>query len=402
MDKIIKPTAINFTEILKNSTTTLQLSESTQSKLIDILNEEFTEEQQHLYVTNLWMYMNYHPTNEFPINLETVFHMIGFANKGNAKRTLENNFTKDEDYKIIPSEKGREDLLLRTEKQKTRGGHNDETIMLNTDTFKSMCMIAKTPQGKEMRKYYVKLENINHRLISEELKEQKQLLIQQIEVYTKEKENIWKNSFKNKYVVYLITVLDNLIKYGLTKDFDERLAAHKKDYGKNIKIEFIIESKNNELLETLFENHEKIKPNRISQVFNGDNKTELLKLNKDLTLKNAINILTETNKFIDTMIETQIFKKHDINILNYKKEQENPDKKYINPDIISAERACGQDKPNKKIKSILQLDIDGIVIKEFNCAREAANEIGGDRRYISDICHKNKSNIYKNSRWRYK
>ena len=43
--------------------------------------------------------------------------MIGFANKGNAKRTLENNFTKNEDYKltILPSEKGqipREEIML--------------------------------------------------------------------------------------------------------------------------------------------------------------------------------------------------------------------------------------------------------------------------------------------------
>jgi hypothetical protein len=72
MNKIIKPTAINFSEILKNSTTTLQLSETTQSKLIDMLNEELTEEQQHLYITNLWKYTNYHLTNEYPINLETV------------------------------------------------------------------------------------------------------------------------------------------------------------------------------------------------------------------------------------------------------------------------------------------------------------------------------------------
>jgi len=270
MNQNIKPTAINFTEILKHSITTLQLSESTQSKLIDLLNEELTEEQQHLYVTNLWMYMNYHPTNEFPINLETVFHIIGFANKGNATKTLENNFIKDEDYKIIKSTNkiNEECLLVRTEKQTNRGGHNKEEIMLNTDTFKSLCMLAKTPQGKEMRKYYVKLENINHRLITEELKEQKLLLIEQAEIYTKEKEQIWKNSFRNKYVVYLIIISDNLIKYGHTKDFDGRFSSHKTDYGKNIQIAFIIESKNNELLETkkLQKPHKKNKnTNKISK-----------------------------------------------------------------------------------------------------------------------------------------
>lgn len=67
-----------------------------------------TEEEQQWYIANLYIYMNYHPTNDYPINLEDVFKMIGFANKGNAKRTLENNFIKDEDYKItfLPTEKG--------------------------------------------------------------------------------------------------------------------------------------------------------------------------------------------------------------------------------------------------------------------------------------------------------
>ena len=128
-----------------------------------------------------------------------------------------------------------------------------------------------------MRKYYVKLENINNRLIIDELKEQKLLL----EKYSKEKEQIWKNSFRNKYVVYLIRTSDFLIKYGYTKNFDKRLIAHKTDYGKNIEIAFIIESPNNELLETLFENHRKIKSNIISHEFNGKNKTELIKLDKN-------------------------------------------------------------------------------------------------------------------------
>jgi phage anti-repressor protein len=153
--ELITPESINFTELVRNSNTTLSLSNEYQSKMITLLNEEFTEQQSQWYIANLYIYMNYHPTNDYPINLEHVFKMIGFANKGNAKRTLENNFTKDEDYKI---------LLIRTEKQ-LHGGHNEENIMLNTDTFKSLCMLAKTDKGKEIRKYYVKLENIYNRII---------------------------------------------------------------------------------------------------------------------------------------------------------------------------------------------------------------------------------------------
>jgi phage anti-repressor protein len=89
--------------------------------------------------------------------------MIGFANKGNAMKTIKSNFTLDEDYRI---------LLFRTEKQ-VHGGHNKDDIMLNVDTFKNLCMIAKTEKGKEIRKYYVKLENIYNKIIKEEIEEQK-------------------------------------------------------------------------------------------------------------------------------------------------------------------------------------------------------------------------------------
>jgi hypothetical protein len=138
-NELITPESINFTELVKNSNTTLNLSDDYQSNMIKILNEEFTESQQQWYIANLYIYMNYHPTNDYPINLENVFHLIGFAKKGNAMKTIKNNFTKDEDYKT---------LLFPTEKQKdteeTRGGHNREDVMLNVDTFKNLCMLSKT------------------------------------------------------------------------------------------------------------------------------------------------------------------------------------------------------------------------------------------------------------------
>ena len=96
---LITPESINFTELIKNSNTITELN--LQSEIINILMEEFTEPQQQLYLANLYMYLKFHPTNDFPINLENVFGMIGFANKGNAKKTLESNFTINEDYKII-------------------------------------------------------------------------------------------------------------------------------------------------------------------------------------------------------------------------------------------------------------------------------------------------------------
>jgi hypothetical protein len=85
------------------------------------------------------MYLNYHPTNEFPINLENVFGLIGFAHKKNAKRTLENNFTENEDYTI--------NVLPR---ETIRTGPDAEKIMLNVDTFKNLCMQINPVSGDQV------------------------------------------------------------------------------------------------------------------------------------------------------------------------------------------------------------------------------------------------------------
>jgi hypothetical protein len=89
--------------------------------------------------------LNYHPTNDFPINLDDVYSLIGFAHKKNAMVTIKNNFTENEDYI---------NLLLRTQKQefiKNHGGNNKNKIMMNVDTFKNICMIAKTDKANANR-----------------------------------------------------------------------------------------------------------------------------------------------------------------------------------------------------------------------------------------------------------
>jgi hypothetical protein len=150
---------------------------------------------------------------EFPIYLENVYKLIGFSNKGNAKSTLVNNFIENVDYKIS---------LLRTQKrshtkggenlasayaeaswggankdksfaapygeaknnEENRGGSNKEIIMLNVDTFKNLCMLTKTEKAKQIRTYYIKLENMFNKLLKQEMEENKKQL--------KEKEEHWK------------------------------------------------------------------------------------------------------------------------------------------------------------------------------------------------------------------
>jgi len=174
MNNVIKQETINFhTLVTTNSTQSLNF----QSKLINELTNTFTSDEQKWYIANLYMYLNYHPINDFPINLDDVYKMIGFANKGNAMKTIKNNFIENEDYK---KQLFRTEKLVKNDKNLGGSGLNQEIIMLNVDTFKNICMIAKTEKAKEIRKYYVKLENIFNKLINEEHK-QHQLELQEKE-----------------------------------------------------------------------------------------------------------------------------------------------------------------------------------------------------------------------------
>jgi phage anti-repressor protein len=298
MNEIIKPTTINFNELVKHSNTTLSLN--LQTKMINYLNEEFTDSEQQWYIANLFMYMNYHPTNDYPINLEHVFKMIGFANKGNAMKTIKSNFTLNEDYKI---------MLFHTEKRKNEGGFNKEDVMLNVDTFKNLCMLAKTNKGKEIRKYYVKLENIYNKIIKEEIIEKQELLKKEKEntvKLLKEKEQqlenkdlekkreveiTLKNSFDKRCLVYLIkiTINDEIIyKFGYTDDIVTRLRTHKNQIGEDIELVYCIESKDNKMLEKLLIYYLEQYKFRIKRTINDKQQTELLKVNDIEMIKNKL------------------------------------------------------------------------------------------------------------------
>jgi phage anti-repressor protein len=196
MNKIV-PKTINFKELVKNSTTTFSLD--LQTKLVQYLNDEFTEQEQQWYIANLFIYMNYHPTNDYPINLDNVYNMLGFANKGNAMKTIKSNFVEDEDYKkqLFHTEK-----LVQNGKTLGGSGLNKETVMLNIDTFKNLCMLVKTDKGKQIRKYYVKLENIYNKLIKEEIEDQQKQLEQtqkELQITKKQLETKTKLAVKRWY-----------------------------------------------------------------------------------------------------------------------------------------------------------------------------------------------------------
>ena len=102
-------------------------------KLLSKIKEKFTDFEQQLFLSSFYCYLNCDPINDFVIDLDNVWKWLDFCQKQRAKELLEKNFQIDKDYK---------NLLCQSAKQndKTHGGHNKETIMLNVNTFKKFCL----------------------------------------------------------------------------------------------------------------------------------------------------------------------------------------------------------------------------------------------------------------------
>jgi hypothetical protein len=227
-----------------------------KNKLIDKLQHHFSDEEQRLYVSNLFLYLNYHPINDFIINLDNVWKFIGFSNKANAKRLLKHNFKENIDYKIIFIRMDENQvLLIRSDEQKTkenRGGQpvirtddgkfKNETIMLNINTFKKLCLKANTENADKIHDYYIRLEMVYNELMKEQIEEQNkekyqieaQNAILQIELNEKERTiNVLTkktNKFKPGQSVYIFRSSydnKNIYKIGRTKNCNEREYTHK-------------------------------------------------------------------------------------------------------------------------------------------------------------------------------
>ena len=127
-----------------------------KTKLVEKLKDNFSEDEQRLF-------LNYHPINDFIINLDNVWKFIGFSNKA-----------------------------IRWGERKNEGGYNHETIMLNINTFKKLCLKANTENADKIHDYYIKLEIIYNQLMKEEFDKQKNKIENQKLLLEQEKENTTK------------------------------------------------------------------------------------------------------------------------------------------------------------------------------------------------------------------
>ncbi len=351
------------------------------------IKENFTEEEQNLYIMNVVSYLNYDPITDYPINLDNIHSWLGYDKKGNAKKMLINNFNENEDY-IIPSS-----LLIQEEKAASecseaalninsssviasehseaiteakisKGGQNKEIILLNINCFKEFCLLARTEKSKQIHKYYIKLENILNKIIVKQTQElriryensalqisqlisDKEDITTQLEQSEEEKMHIRESAFievyKNKNVVYFgyVDYIFNkkLLKFGHFSKSD-RVFDHRSTFP-NFKLIYVIETVHNRELEKLIKKH--FKNNIRSEIYNNTNQTELIHLDNNLTIKkikDQINLLKESihsGEIIEKLIDENQSLKDEIEHIKNTSSSELVTKILLEKEILNTE-----------------------------------------------------------------
>ena len=145
----------------------LQIYSESADELFQIMKTQMSTEQEQIFMTSHYLYLQHGSDNtQFVVDFDTVWKNVDFSRRDAAKRVLEKHFSEHIDYKIAaPPNCGAAPLLGEaafSNKNLGGSGLNKENILLTVDCFKNFCMLASTTKAKEIRSYYVKMENIMH------------------------------------------------------------------------------------------------------------------------------------------------------------------------------------------------------------------------------------------------
>lgn len=165
--------------------------------------------------------------NDFAIDFDQVVNWLN-VRKNHLKDLLVAHFEEKYDY-IIDKEKV---------KHKT-GASIRENIFLTSNCFKELCMLSRTEKAREVRKYFIAMENLvkrYHDMIREKLYQKVGLLIKNQKPKTKVKGG----------VVYILEAQNSdvtLFKIGKTKDLKNRLNTYNSGNANEVEPVFIIQVK---------------------------------------------------------------------------------------------------------------------------------------------------------------
>ncbi|CAH6421817.1 Hypothetical protein KVN_LOCUS505 [uncultured virus] len=220
-------------------------------------------------LVNQNQYISYNDANKW----------IGFKKKQTIKDILLNtkyDFKQGQDYKI--------EILPST------GGRPGDDIKMTMETIKSILLMCQSKTGQKFRRYYLEMEKLFKKYVSTEIINK---LTNPIIELNKYEFDI--NQYKNKEVMYLINIKDDINKYGITRDIQKRLRQHKH----LLKYNYVVKCWEtiNRTISKKIEDDIKLFMNHCGYNFSYDNETELFKMD------NLENIIKIFDKYVNKHIQ---------------------------------------------------------------------------------------------------
>jgi phage anti-repressor protein len=90
-------------------------------------------------------------TESYPVDFDPAWQWVGYASKQKGLDSLKRNFNENTDFNLNQT------VEVRIEGKRKIKRPVDK-YFLTVDCFKSFCMMAGTKKGKEVRKYYLRIE----------------------------------------------------------------------------------------------------------------------------------------------------------------------------------------------------------------------------------------------------
>ena len=187
---------LDIVKLIENNPIT-KLSNDYNVKFLTKIKTNFTDFEQQMFLSSFYCYLNHHPINDFVFDLDNIWKWIGFNQKYNAERLLENNFILNKDYiKFSNDDSCQNCLVLPKENQKKgRGGHNIKKVLLNIKTFKLMCLKSGTKKRE--------LKLTVSRALSDEIEARARSEASVKRARQKENKNLKKEIFLSNFFIFL-------------------------------------------------------------------------------------------------------------------------------------------------------------------------------------------------------
>ena len=338
-DKIIG-ILTNYSNMLNNDNKEYDL------KIFNLIKENFSSKEEKEFILNLSICVNDENNFIFIININKLLKIFNINTNINIKNILSSYFILDQDFI-----------------------ENNDDYFITLECFKSFCILINTQNSKEIRNNYLKIEKIIFQFFIEENTLLNKQNINKEYSFLKKKEKSLLLKYSKKKCLYIVLIYNSitkkydLIKFGISRDIEDRLETHKREIGENIILYECLESVHYDYIELKIKKLCEI-PNdilfkkRTSKAFIKNKiQTELLIIDDEFTSDMCWNKFLLIEKNIDKN-EALIDSQNRINLLELELKKKDLEKK------LFLNKKKKESVENEQKKDIF-LEDDDIKIKEL-------------------------------------